>query len=79
MSNSCQNPTDEFCRRQSESGQLILEYVLLLTVAVAVAIIATTALVSRGDEKGVIILAWQRILIEIGKDPADDPTPPPPK
>ena len=68
--------TDKSAQGQSQSGQLVVEYVLLLTVAAAVAVLVTTALVSRGDEPGIIIQAWQKLLVAIGKDLPDDPTPP---
>jgi hypothetical protein len=60
-------------RRQSESGQIIVEYVLLLVIAIGLATILTRALVSRtqGDE-GIVIRAWEEMLNQIAADHPDD-------
>jgi hypothetical protein len=50
-------------------GQATVEYVLLLTVAVAIAALITKALVKRDpNEPGVLIERWQEVQKSIGKD-----------
>ena len=59
--------------RQSESGQIIIEYVLLLVIAVIVAAMVARIMVKNsGTDPGIVPQAWARILKEIGKDKADD-------
>lgn len=52
----------------------MVEYLLLLVVAVAIASFAIRSLVQRkeGSDGGVIIQVWNDILQAIGKDPADE-------
>lgn len=60
-------------RRQSESGQIVVEYVLILMVAVSIAVIVTRIMVGRSDtEPGFVIQAWSTMLEQIGMDHADD-------
>ena len=60
----------------SERGQIIVEYVLLLVIAVGAATLIVSQLVSRDpDEPGIIIGKWQQILTVIGQDLPDDVTP----
>ena len=57
----------------NQSGQIILEYVLLLVIGVAVAATLTTLLVSRNpDSMGMIVMKWTQITQAIGSDTADD-------
>lgn len=59
--------------RNNQAGQIVLEYVLLLVVAVAMAALLTTTLVSRNPEStGMIVLKWHQIIQTIGADTADD-------
>lgn len=56
---------------RSQSGQIIVEYVLLLTVAVSIAIIIVTSLVKRDEDpqnSGSLIRKWQEIQQGIAKD-----------
>ena len=56
-----------------QQGQIIVEYVLLLIVAVAVAAILVNVMVSRDQsEPGFLIRKWDQILRFIGDDPSDD-------
>ncbi len=60
-------------RGQSDSGQIIIEYILLLIIAVTVAAIITRAMIGRGDDgNGWVLDTWAAINTEIGKDKADD-------
>jgi hypothetical protein len=53
-------------------GQVVVEYVLLLVIAVAVAALITKELVRRDpDAPGVLIKKWDDILKEIGNDLPD--------
>lgn len=59
--------------RQRNSGQIVVEYVLLLVISVAIALLITTLMVSRNpEEPGFLMAKWQAILTLIGADPADD-------
>lgn len=60
-------------RRNNQSGQIIVEYVLLLIVAVGVAALITNTMVSRDrEDPGFLIQKWDQILRFIGDDKADD-------
>lgn len=65
-------------RRQSSlhdsRGQIVVEYVLLLAIAVALAAIVTKTLVGHSDKgsSGFVITTWQGVLQTIGADHADD-------
>jgi hypothetical protein len=59
--------------RQSERGQIIVEYVLILMVVVAIAAILTKSMIGRDEaDPGFVIKAWDQILRDIGSDHADD-------
>lgn len=68
---SFQNTTDK--RSLGQSGQIVVEYVLLLTVAVAIAAVITKTMVGTDkDNPGFILTAWKNIVVLIGADKADD-------
>jgi hypothetical protein len=71
-------PSDKRRRRQSDSGQIIIEYVLLLAFAVVIAVFLTRTMIAQDrDSAGFIIQAWSQAIMEIGADEADDiPVPP---
>jgi uncharacterized protein (UPF0333 family) len=53
-------------------GQVIVEYVLLLMIAVAVAALLTRQLVSRQSESpGILVEKWNDILKTVGDDIPD--------
>ena len=53
-------------------GQIVVEYILLLVIAVGLAALLTKQLVSRNiDEPGIITSKWFQILKDIGKDLPD--------
>lgn len=53
-----------------------MEYVLLMVVAISVALLITSVMVSRSaDRPGFLIAKWYAIIREIGNDPADDLAP----
>lgn len=56
----------------SQHGQVVVEYVLLLSIAVALALIVVTGLVKRDDQdpenSGALIRQWQRLQNQIGED-----------
>ena len=59
--------------RQSERGQIIVEYVLLLAVAVILAALITKTMISHDPgSPGFVLKAWQGIVTDIGADKADD-------
>lgn len=61
-------------RPGSQSGQVIIEYVLLLVIAVSLAALLTKQLVSReSGNEGALVLKWQAMLKVIGDDISDDP------
>jgi hypothetical protein len=52
-----------------QGGQIVVEYVLLLTIGVAIAIVITTQLVKKDpSDPGAIIAKWQQIRGFIGSD-----------
>jgi hypothetical protein len=57
---------------KSQSGQIVVEYVLLLTIAVTLAMIIVTQLIKRDTEdpanSGAVIQQWQSMQDAIGKD-----------
>lgn len=58
--------------QNNNRGQVVVEYVLLLVIAVAVAALITKELVRRDpDSPGVLIKKWDDILKEIGNDLPD--------
>lgn len=55
--------------RQSDSGQIVVEYVLLLVVAVTIAIFLTSRMISRNPgNPGFVIGGWDKIIRQIGLD-----------
>lgn len=57
---------------KSNRGQVVVEYVLLLVIAVAVAALITRELVKRDPENpGILINKWDQILKTIGEDLPD--------
>lgn len=61
-------------KRKNQSGQVIIEYLLLLVIAVGMAAILTKQLVSRTPgEEGILVTKWHAMLKVIGDDLADDP------
>lgn len=64
---------------KSNSGQIVIEYVLLLVISVTVAIGATSALVKRSStasqtnpEGGMLIKNWIKILDKIATDQIEE-------
>jgi hypothetical protein len=58
---------------RGERGQIVVEYVLLLVVGVAIAVLITSMMVSRSaDSPGFLIKKWGDIVKLIGSDTADD-------
>ena len=61
------------CLRQSDCGQIVVEYVLLLAIAVSIAILLTKTLIGRTEgEEGLIIKRWSELNQEISADKSDD-------
>jgi len=76
-----------FRGRKNQRGQILVEYILLLFIAVSCATILVKALVGRGDggvqpaasggslsstaQTGIIIDAWNRMIQAIGNDLPD--------
>ena len=57
---------------KNNHGQVLVEYLLLMVIAVGLATLMTKQLVSRSNTKpGIIINAWNKILVNIGKDIPD--------
>lgn len=56
----------------NRKGQIVVEYVLLLVIAVGLAALLVSQLVSRNpDEPGIVVSKWQAILKVIGDDVPD--------
>jgi len=59
----------------NQSGQIVVEYILLLGIGVVVAILLSSTLVSRNPASpGLIVKKWHDIIEMIGADNADDLT-----
>ncbi len=57
---------------RNSRGQVIVEYVLLLLIAVSIAALVVKQLGSRNpDEPGLIIVKWQQVLQAVAKDLPD--------
>lgn len=57
-----------------QRGQIIVEYVLLLAIAVGIALLITKTLIGRDPgSEGFVIRSWQALIDQIGADHADDP------
>lgn len=57
------------------SGQIVVEYVLLLVIAVGIAALITNLVVSRSPDptkRGFLVNKWEAIVNAIGDDLADD-------
>ncbi len=60
--------------RQSQHGQLVVEYVLLLVISITLAFLIVQTLVGSGPENpGAVIRAWTGMTQAVGSDPADTP------
>jgi hypothetical protein len=56
----------------NRKGQIVVEYVLLLVIAVGIAAFLVRQLISRNaDDPGVIIAKWNAILSVVGDDKPD--------
>lgn len=60
-------------RIKTNHGQIIVEYMLLMVIAVTIAIMLLKSLASRGDEKGMLIKKMCEIHRVIGADVPDAP------
>lgn len=61
---------------KTTSGQVIVEYLLIMVLVVALASTLTKTLVGRGDsgsDQGMIIKSWSRLIKVIGQDLPDCP------
>lgn len=59
--------------RRGQSGQIVVEYILLLVVGVGVATIITSQMVSRNPNRpGFLIVKWLDIIKTVGADTSDD-------
>lgn len=56
-----------------QSGQIVVEYVLLLAIAIIVAALIVRAMISPDTgSPGFVLRTWDEIVIAIGADHADD-------
>lgn len=54
---------------KNNKGQILVEYLLLMVIAVVCATLLIKGLVGRSDSnQGIIIKQWNRVLITLGKD-----------
>lgn len=62
-----------FLPKSLRKGQIVVEYVLLLMVGVAVAVLITSLMVSRStSDPGFLIKQWKRIIDFIAEDYPDE-------
>ena len=60
--------------KKNQSGQILIEYILLLLITVSIAMILTKGLIGRRDSaesSGVLIKSWHKIITAIGNDLPD--------
>ena len=63
-----------FKSKDKQSGQVLVEYMLLLFISITFATFLTSELISRNSSKqGIIIQAWSKILRSLGNDIPDCP------
>jgi hypothetical protein len=59
--------------RQKEAGQIVVEYILMLTVAVAAALLIVKTMVNMDPQNpGFLISTWTGLVQAISTDVADD-------
>lgn len=59
-------------RRQFQGGQIVIEYMLLLIIAVAISAILVRGLANRTEgQEGIVVKRWQAIQQEIGNELPD--------
>lgn len=57
---------------KNRTGQVLVEYLLLMVMAIGCAAILTKGLINRNaNQPGIIINAWNKILVNIGRDVPD--------
>jgi hypothetical protein len=62
-------------KRGQISGQVVIEYILLLIISVAIAILIIDTMVSRSPEgPGFLIVKWTKLIRFIGSDPIEQIT-----
>lgn len=58
--------------KSKRTGQVLVEYLLLMVIAVGFSTLLVKRLISRKDsDTGIITSAWNRILVQIGRDVPD--------
>lgn len=59
-------------KRKKNSGQVLVEYLLLMVITIGISTVLTKKLISRSNsDTGIIVDAWDRILTQIGRDVPD--------
>lgn len=67
------SPYKSLLQLTSSRGQVAVEYILLLSVGVTLAVILTAGIVSRNEnEPGFLIAKWQAIIQYIGSHPIEE-------
>lgn len=57
---------------RNQRGQIVIEYMLLLVIAVAIAAIMVRGLANRSEgSEGIVVKRWKQIQQEIGNDLPD--------
>jgi hypothetical protein len=77
LKSSCPTTQNRFSKirqpKLAQNGQIIVEYILLLSISVGIAVLMTSTLVSRNpDDPGFLIVKWMQIIETIGKDVVDE-------
>lgn len=66
---NCKPSQGKIHRRHREGGQVIIEYILLMVVALGLATLIMKSVVSRDPgESGFLMRRWQAMLEQIAKD-----------
>lgn len=56
---------------KNQKGQILVEYLLLMVIAIGCATLLTKQLVGRGDSPGMLIRAWDGLIKNIANDIPD--------
>lgn len=61
------------CKKQKNSGQIVIEYVLLLVISITIVTLVIKKVASRDpDSPGFLVQKWCLVLKAIGSDIADE-------
>ena len=62
-------------QKNQQKGQVLIEYILLISIVIIIARVLMEGLVFRGqgDDEGIVIKSWKEVSKTIAEDSADEP------